>query len=137
MKKLTRVGMSTPWMGLELLQDSRPMVLPWKHPLNDMMAMLGDPGAELVMVVANSSSVNSILPPRCLSMYLRAENASLFYCPFQSNAGIRIADRMTIWWHSHLNRDEIESNLNVPGIQGCLENALYKNFEMRPLLICL
>ena len=28
--------------------------------------------------------------------------------------------------NSHLNRDQIESNLSVPAIQGCHENALYK-----------
>ena len=38
---------------------------------------------------------------------------------------------------AHLNRDKIESNLSVPGIQGCHENALCKSFEMSPLLICL
>ena len=37
----------------------------------------------------------------------------------------------------HLNIDEIESNLSVPGIQGCHENVLYKSFERSPLLICL
>ena len=37
----------------------------------------------------------------------------------------------------HLNRDEIESNLSVPGIQGNQENALIKSFEMSPHLICL
>ena len=31
---------------------------------------------------------------------------------------------------THLNRDKIESNLNVPGIQGRHENALIKSFEM-------
>ena len=36
-----------------------------------------------------------------------------------------------------MNRGKIESNLSVPGIQGCLENALYESFEMSPLLICL
>ena len=38
---------------------------------------------------------------------------------------------------THLNRDEIESNLSVPGIRGCHENALYKSFETSPHLICL
>ena len=38
---------------------------------------------------------------------------------------------------SHLNRDKIESNLSVPGIQRCHENALYKNFEISPQLIYL
>ena len=38
---------------------------------------------------------------------------------------------------SHLNRDKIASNLSVPGIQGCHENALFKSFEMSPHLICL
>ena len=36
---------------------------------------------------------------------------------------------------THLNRDQIESNLNVPGIQGCHENALYKSCEMSPHFI--
>ena len=46
----------------------------------------------------------------------------------------------TCWsafFNSHLNRDKIESNLSVPGIQGCHENALIKSFEMSPHLICL
>ena len=30
------------------------------------------------------------------------------------------------------NIDKIESNLSVPGIQGCHENTLCKNFETRP-----
>ena len=38
--------------------------------------------------------------------------------------------------YSHLNREMIESNLNVPGIQGHQENALIKSFEMSPNLIC-
>ena len=38
---------------------------------------------------------------------------------------------------AHLNREKIESNLSVPGIQGCHENAIYKSFETSPLLICL
>ena len=32
----------------------------------------------------------------------------------------------------HLNRDKIESNLSVPVIQGCRENALFKNFQTSP-----
>ena len=43
-----------------------------------------------------------------------------------AGVGINIAE-------AHLNRNQIESNLSVPGIQGCHENALYKSFEMRPL----
>ena len=35
-------------------------------------------------------------------------------------------------WYSHLNRIQIESNLNVSGIQECHENALYKSLEMGP-----
>ena len=38
---------------------------------------------------------------------------------------------------THLNRDRIESNLRVPGIQGCNENALYESFKTSPHLICL
>ena len=38
---------------------------------------------------------------------------------------------------AHLNRDKIESNLSVPGIQGCHENNFYKSFEMSPNFICL
>ena len=30
---------------------------------------------------------------------------------------------------AYINRDKIESNLSVPGIQGCQDNALYKSFE--------
>ena len=37
----------------------------------------------------------------------------------------------------HLNRDEIESNLSVPRIQGCHGNTLIKSFEMSPHLIWL
>ena len=37
---------------------------------------------------------------------------------------------------SHLNRDTIESNLSVPGIQGYQENTLIRSFEMIPHLIC-
>ena len=36
---------------------------------------------------------------------------------------------------SHLNRDKIKSNLSVPGIQGCNESALCKNFETSPYLL--
>ena len=39
--------------------------------------------------------------------------------------------------HTHLKRDQIESNLSVPVIQGHQENVLIKSFEMSPLLICL
>ena len=38
---------------------------------------------------------------------------------------------------SHLNRDKIESNLSVPGMQGSHENALYKIFKTSCHLICL
>ena len=38
---------------------------------------------------------------------------------------------------AHLNRIEIQSNLSVPGIQGCHQNALIKSFEMNSHLICL
>ena len=38
---------------------------------------------------------------------------------------------------THLNRDHIESNLSVPGIQKCHENALYKSFEKSLHLLCL
>ena len=31
---------------------------------------------------------------------------------------------------THLHRDEIGSNLSVPGIKSCQENTLYKSFEM-------
>ena len=33
---------------------------------------------------------------------------------------------------AHLNRDKIDYNLSVPGIQGYQENALYKSFETSP-----
>ena len=35
------------------------------------------------------------------------------------------------------SRDTIESKLSVAGIQGCHEDALCKNFETSPHLICL
>ena len=38
--------------------------------------------------------------------------------------------------YPHLNRDKIESNWSVPGIQGRQENALIESFEMSPHLIC-
>ena len=38
---------------------------------------------------------------------------------------------------AQINRDKIESNLSVPGVQGCHENALIKSFKMSPHLICL
>ena len=38
---------------------------------------------------------------------------------------------------SHLNRDNIESNMSVPVIQEHQENALIKSFEMSPNLMCL
>ena len=38
---------------------------------------------------------------------------------------------------THLNRDKIESNLSVLGIQGHQENALIKSFEMSPNFIYL
>ena len=38
---------------------------------------------------------------------------------------------------AHLNRNKIESNLSVPGIQGCQENAFIESFEMSSHLIYL
>ena len=38
---------------------------------------------------------------------------------------------------SHLNRNKIESNLSVPGIDKCHKNALYKSFEISPHFKCL
>ena len=38
---------------------------------------------------------------------------------------------------AHLNRDQIESTMSVPGIKGCHENALYNSFETSPYLISL
>ena len=38
---------------------------------------------------------------------------------------------------THLKRDQNESNLSVPGIRGCRENALYKSFKTSPSSICL
>ena len=40
-----------------------------------------------------------------------------------------------VTYKSHLNRDQIEFNLSVPGIKGRHENALYKSFEMNPHLL--
>ena len=42
-----------------------------------------------------------------------------------------------IRYNNPLNRDWFESNFGVPGTQGRHENALFKNFEMSPHLICL
>ena len=39
-----------------------------------------------------------------------------------------------VYTDTHLNRDEIESNLSVPGIQGNQENCLIKSFDMSPHL---
>ena len=47
------------------------------------------------------------------------------------------AHQFGVSWHTHLNRDQIESDLSVPGIQGHQENALYKSFETSPHLLCL
>ena len=38
---------------------------------------------------------------------------------------------------SHLNTDRMESNLSVPGFQGCHENALIKGFKTSPYVIYL
>ena len=38
---------------------------------------------------------------------------------------------------THLNRDKIESDLSVPGIQGHHDKALVKSFQMRPHLVSL
>ena len=62
------VGMSTPWIGLEWEQLSRPIDLPWKHPLKERMLRLGEPGAWFFRVVESSSSVKLALPPRCWFM---------------------------------------------------------------------
>ena len=37
----------------------------------------------------------------------------------------------------HLSRDQIESILSVPGIQGCHENTPFKSFQMSHNIICL
>ena len=59
--------------------------------------------------------------------------------PDQSGAGDVLShlSKSNCFHNPHLNRDKIESNLSVPGIQGCHENALIKSFEMSPNLICL
>ena len=38
---------------------------------------------------------------------------------------------------THLNRGIVQSNLNVAGIHGYLDNAILRSFEMMPKLICL
>ena len=38
---------------------------------------------------------------------------------------------------THLNRDKIESNLSVTGIQGRHENVSCKTFEISPHMMCL
>ena len=48
-----------------------------------------------------------------------------------------IAQVQINWTATHLNREEVESNLSAPGIQGHQEDALIKSFEMSPHLICL
>ena len=51
--------------------------------------------------------------------------------------GVKTFDLKSRKAYTHLNRDNIKSNLSVPGIQGCHENALCKSFETSPHLICL
>ena len=58
------------WMGLELEQERRPMVRPWKAPLKLRMERRGEPGAWWTSTDASSSSVKSVRPCRRLCMYL-------------------------------------------------------------------
>ena len=51
---------------------------------------------------------------------------------FSNDIDLRLGGKDT-----HLSRNQIESNLSVPGIQGCHENALFKRLEMSPHFICL
>ena len=44
---------------------------------------------------------------------------------------------LTPFRHTHLNKENIESNLSLSGIQGHQENALIKSILMSPHLICL
>ena len=44
---------------------------------------------------------------------------------------------LALFGYAHLNRCRVESNLSVPGIQGCHENALCKSFKTSLHLICL
>ena len=62
-----------------------------------------------------------------MGAHFQALDEAVFVVPFDS------------WYTqvgSYLNRDEIESNLSVLGIQGYHEFALYKSFKMIPHLIC-
>ena len=61
------------------------------------------------------------------------DNMLLLRC-FRPGARFASVQRITI---THLNRDQIESNFSVPGIQGHQENAFFKSFEMSSHLICL
>ena len=46
------------------------------HDENLRMESLGDPGASCLSTVSSSSSVNSVLPPRLLCMYLQYDHWS-------------------------------------------------------------
>ena len=39
-------------------------------------------------------------------------------------------EREMVFSPTHLNRDQIESNLSVPGIQGCHENAQKESYKV-------
>ena len=58
-----------------------------------------------------------------------------------ANVMVSSFETKNVWWgpldDTHLNREKIESNFSIPGIQGHQENALIKSFEMSPHLICL
>ena len=75
------------------------------------------------------------------------DRATMYICAIEDR---QYKDDKINWWDdvygfdmrsvkstSHLNRDEIESNLSVPGNQGHQENALYKSFETNPHFMCL
>ena len=68
-----------------------------------------------------------------------AENVEVWFCALALKSWI-LNSKLAFFSlgnnDAHLNRDKIESNLSLPGIQGRYENALIKSFEMSPHLIC-
>ena len=75
-----------------------------------------------VVLYASLASHRGQLPVRNAKVKQSFER--VFY-PFSS---IRLFD-------THLNRDKIEANMSVPGVQGCHENAIYKSFEAPTLYV--
>ena len=57
--------------------------------------------------------------------------------PHRKQSQKRVSELATSFRNVLGNNNQIETNLSLPGIRGCHENALYKSFETSPHLICL